>query len=305
MKLGRIEEVKLREIWKNEAYDFTPWLAEEENLSLLSETIGLPLTNPKVEVPVGSFSADILCDIEESDKKVIIENQLEDSNHDHLGKTIVYASGLKANVVVWIVKRVRDEHASAIEWLNNHTDSDISFFLIELKAIKIGNSLPAPQFEIIQQPNNFEKFIKAPVSEKTETEQARYDFWVQFGDFLDQSNSEFTAKKSNYDHWKTWGIGSSKYNLQVALNTKEEKAFVHLNIINDKSIFDQLYQKKREIELEIGLKLAWYRLDEKKASIISIAVGEYDSSDEQKWQELNQPILDMMEKFKKTFKKYL
>lgn len=127
-KLGKLEEVNIRDIWKHEQYDFSNWLSKEENIELLGNEIGLTLTDISKEVFVGVFKCDLVAKDETSGIKVIIENQLEATNHDHLGKIITYASGLEADVIVWIVKEAREEHRSAIEWLNNNTVKDISFF---------------------------------------------------------------------------------------------------------------------------------------------------------------------------------
>ena len=149
MKLGKLKEIDIRKVWAHEQYDFSKWLATEENIKELSDTLGLSLTNIETEKFVGSYRCDILCQDEITGKNVLIENQLEPTNHDHLGKIITYASGLDASVVVWIVAEARSEHASAIEWLNKHTDDDVSFFLIEVHAYTIGDSEPAPMFKII------------------------------------------------------------------------------------------------------------------------------------------------------------
>lgn len=108
--LGKIEAVELRKIWPHEALDFTKWLAEDENLQLLGDTIGTELELIEVESSVGSFNVDIFASEVGTSRKVIIENQLEDTNHDHLGKIITYASGKDAEIIVWIVARARDEH---------------------------------------------------------------------------------------------------------------------------------------------------------------------------------------------------
>ena len=157
MKLGKIKEVDIRSVWPHEQYDFSKWLAEEENIRALGEEMNLSLTDVDTERFVGSYRCDIICKDELTGKSVLIENQLEQTNHDHLGKIITYASGLDASVVVWIVAKARDEHASAIEWLNKHTDDDVSFFLIEVHAYTIGDSAPAPMFKIDEQPNNLPK----------------------------------------------------------------------------------------------------------------------------------------------------
>ena len=134
MMLGKIERIDdLRTIWKHEALDFSKWLAQEENLALLSKAIGIDMILKETESSVGSFSVDLFASEEGTGRKIIIENQLEDTDHDHLGKIITYASGKGAEVIVWIVKRARDEHRQAVEWLNQHTDENIGFFLVEIE----------------------------------------------------------------------------------------------------------------------------------------------------------------------------
>jgi hypothetical protein len=160
MKLGKLQEVDIRKLWNHEQYDFSEWLSKAENLELLNEAIGLTLSEVEKEVYVGSYRCDLVGTDETTGDKVIIENQLEMSNHDHLGKIITYASGLDAKVVVWIVKEAREEHRSAIEWLNNNTPEKLSFFLIEIHAYQIGDSLCAPKFEVVEKPNGFIKNAK-------------------------------------------------------------------------------------------------------------------------------------------------
>ena len=161
MKLGKLQEVDIRKVWPHEQYDFSKWLSGEENIKELGDILNLSLTDVETEKFVGNYRCDILCKDEITRKVVLIENQLEPTNHDHLGKIITYASGLDAAVVVWIVASARDEHASAIEWLNKHTSDELSFFLLEVHAYKIGDSDPAPHFKIIEQPNDFVKTVKA------------------------------------------------------------------------------------------------------------------------------------------------
>ena len=159
--LGKIEKIEdLRTIWKHEAHDFSKWLAQEENLALLSKAIGIDMVLKETESSVGSFSVDLFASEEGTGRKIIIENQLEDTDHDHLGKIITYASGKGAEVIVWIVKRARDEHRQAIEWLNQHTDENIGFFLVEIELWRINDSLPAPKFTIIEKPNDWAKTMK-------------------------------------------------------------------------------------------------------------------------------------------------
>ena len=150
INLGKLKEIKdLRKVWPHEALDFTPWLAEEDNLALLADAVGLEITLDETESSVGDFNVDIYATETGTDKRIIIENQLEDTNHDHLGKLITYASGKSASSVIWVVKRAREEHRAAIEWLNNHTDEDIAFFLVEIKLFRIDNSDIAVKFDVV------------------------------------------------------------------------------------------------------------------------------------------------------------
>ncbi len=147
--LGKLKKIEdLRSVWKNEATDFTRWLSQEQNLLSLGDAINMDLELDGVESSVGEFRVDIVCREKDTTNRVIIENQLEPSNHEHLGKLITYASGKEARVVIWIVKTAREEHAKAIEWLNEHTDID--FFLIEMELWQIGDSEVAPKFSIIE-----------------------------------------------------------------------------------------------------------------------------------------------------------
>ncbi len=163
--LGKLTKVKdLRKIWNNEARDFTPWLAQEENLEILSNEIGLDIELIETEAKIGSFNTDILAKDTYSDDIIIIENQLEQTDHDHLGKIITYASGHNANTIIWIVKEVREEHRQAIDWLNEHTDKDLNIFLIKIELWKIDDSSIAPKFNIISSPNNWTKTVKSSQS---------------------------------------------------------------------------------------------------------------------------------------------
>ena len=179
-RIGKLTEIEARELWKYEQQDFSSWLAKEENISYLNDILNLTLTDVQTEVPVGPFSCDIVATDEMSGIKVIIENQLEPTNHDHLGKIITYAAGLEAQVLVWIAKKAKEEHRAAVEWLNNNTNKNINIFLIEIHAYKIGDSLPAPKFEVLVQPNDYIKFGQKNSESKglERRESERLVFWV-------------------------------------------------------------------------------------------------------------------------------
>ena len=154
-ELGRLIKVPLRDFWEGEASDFTPWLADEENISLLGETIVVELEVEAQERNVGPFRADILCKDTVTDSWVLIENQLERTNHTHLGQLLTYAAGLDAVTVVWIAERFTDEHRAALDWLNEITAEGFSFFGLEIELWRIGDSPMAPKFNVVSHPNDW------------------------------------------------------------------------------------------------------------------------------------------------------
>lgn len=246
LELGRLEEVNVRELWIHEQYDFSNWLAKEENIELLNEVLGLTLVDIEKEVFVGAYRCDLVAKDETSGQNVIIENQLEASNHDHLGKIVTYASGLDANVIVWIVKEAREEHRSAIEWLNNNTNKNINFFLIEIHAYKIGNSLYAPKFEIVEKPNDFIKNAKIQTGseELNKSQSERLVFWTKFNDVVSERGKPFNLRKATTDHWYNVAIGVSGVLVEITLVNKEGCVGIALYIIDDKELFDYLNEKK-------------------------------------------------------------
>ena len=176
MKLGKIKRITdLRSVWQHEALNFSKWLAQDENLAQLSEAIGIDIILEELESSVGNFNVDLFAIEEGTDRKIIIENQLEDTNHDHLGKIITYASGKGAEVIVWIVKRARDEHRQAIEWLNQNTGIKIGFFLVEIELWQIDDSAIAPKFNVVERPNDWAKQMKN-VDNLSETKQLQQNF---------------------------------------------------------------------------------------------------------------------------------
>ena len=307
LKLGRLEEVDVRKLWSHEQYDFSNWLAKEENIDLLNEALGLTLVDIEKEVFVGSYRCDIVANDETTGERIIIENQLEQSNHDHLGKVITYASGLDAKVIVWIVKEAREEHRSAVEWLNNNTNKDINFFLIEIHAYKIGDSLYAPKFEIVEKPNDFIKTGKTQSGsgDLNKSQSERLIFWTRFNEIIAERGKPFNIRKASTDHWYDIAIGTSAAHIGITLVNKENCIGVELYINDDKQIFDNLYQEKEKIEKELGLSLDWQRLDGKKASIIMYRIPGLDFDNHSNYDELMNEIIDKAVAFSTTFKKYI
>lgn len=307
MKLGKLKEIDIRTVWSHEQYDFSKWLATEENIKELGDTLNLSLTDVETEKFVGNYRCDILCKDEITGKAVLIENQLEATNHDHLGKIITYASGLDASVVVWIVSSAREEHASAIEWLNKHTDEDLSFFLIEVHAYTIGDSEPAPMFKIIEQPNDFVKSVKAITknSDISDSERNRLEFWNQLNDVLEQRNKPFNKRKANTDHWYSIAMGSSECHISIDLVNKEHKIRVGVWIADNKDLFDHFFAHKDEIEQACGFELIWDRLENKKASLACMYIMGLDFDNQDNYPELINKSIDCVVAMRDAFKPFI
>lgn len=307
MAIGKLEEVDIRELWKHEQYDFSEWLSKKENIENLNDILGLTLVDISKETYVGSYRCDLFAKDETTGIKVIIENQLEMSNHDHLGKIITYASGLDAKVVVWIVKEAREEHRSAIEWLNNNTNSNINFFLIEIHAYKIGNSDNAPMFQVIEQPNDFIKNNKSINSNDTmnKSQSQRLEFWNQFNNVLVERGKPFNVRKATTEHWYNVAIGTSDAHIDITLVNKDSVIGVELYITDNKEFFDKLYQRKDEIENDLGFKLDWRRLNNSKASRIVTFIKGLNFDDHSNYNELINKTIDLAVLMRDTFKKYI
>lgn len=307
MAIGKLEEVDIRELWKHEQYDFSEWLSKKENIENLNDILGLTLVDISKETYVGSYRCDLFAKDETTGIKVIIENQLEMSNHDHLGKIITYASGLDAKVVVWIVKEAREEHRSAIEWLNNNTNSNINFFLIEIHAYKIGNSDNAPMFQVIEQPNDFIKNNKSINSNDTmnKSQSQRLEFWNQFNNVLIERGKPFNVRKATTDHWYNVAIGTSDAHIDITLVNKDLVIGVELYITDNKELFDKLYQRKDEIENDLGFKLDWRRLNNSKASRIVTFIKGLNFDNHSNYNELMNKTIDLAVLMRDVFKKYI
>ena len=307
MNIGKLKEVDIRNLWKHEQYDFSEWLSQSENIKLLDDVLGLTLTDITKEAYVGSYRCDIFAKDESSGIKVIIENQLEASNHDHLGKIITYASGLDAEVIVWIVKHAKEEHRSAIEWLNNNTNSNINFFLIELHAYTIENSIPAPFFEVIEKPNEFIKNskINGEQDNLNKSQSERLEFWNRFNEILIDRGKPFNVRKATTDHWYDVALGTSEAHVSINLVNKESVVCIDLYINDNKELFDSLYSKKDIIENDLGFKLIWDRLDNGKASRIKYNIKGLNYDNHSNYNELMNKVIDTAVKMRDTFKKYI
>lgn len=308
--LSKLNKVELRDVWGHEAIDFTNWLAQPENLDALSEEIGVDIKLIKTEASVGKFSVDILAEEEASGRKIIIENQLEDTNHDHLGKIITYASGYDAEIIIWIVKDVRDEYQKAIDWLNEHTDENISFFLIKIELWQIEGSNPAPKFEIMVSPNEWAKAIKTSPSngELTDTKLQQLEFWNKFKNYVRENDTRIRLQTPRPQHWYDVSMGSSDGHVALTINSRENLIGCEVYISKNKDLFNFLRERKDEIEKEIGESIEW--VDAAVASRIKIkkeVSGIFDQAEAEKYfawlYEKTVLFLKVFGKYFKEFKK--
>lgn len=289
MQLGKMKKIKdLRSVWKNEPKNFSKWLSEEENLNLLGNEIGVDITLDQLESRVGDFSVDILATEVDTNKKIIIENQLEDTNHDHLGKIITYASGKNAEIIIWIVKRAREEHRKAIEWLNDNIDAKISFFLVEIELWQIDNSPLAPHFNVIERPNDWAKNVKN-LESLSETKQLQYKFWQAFCDYAfkrDDIEREFLQRKTHPQHWYTLGVPGKQYTINTAVNTQKKQISVDIYIPNDKNFFHEILNEKQKIENMFGNSLEWIEAGKDCRIVAKKNVDIKNSFDNNNWNQL-------------------
>lgn len=301
--LERLQRVDLREVWVDEARDFTPWLAEDANLRLLGETIGTELELEAVEHRVGVFKADIVAKVAGTDDRVIIENQLGKTNHDHLGKLLTYASGVSARSVIWIAAEIAEEHRRALDWLNEISGENLGFFGLEVELWRIGGSSPAPKFNLVCQPNEWAKSLSDAASggEPSETKLAQLEFWKGFVEFAKSRGSGLGLRKPRPQHWYPLAVGRSGFTFSLTVSTTKKRLGCELFISHPqaKSAFDQLIEQKAAIESEVG-ELEWQRLPQKRACRIA-AFRPGDIEDEATRLSLYEWFLERVTSFGRTF----
>ena len=298
---GKLSQVHdLREHWPNEANDFTPWLAEENNLNLLGEAIGMELELEGTEQPVGSFKVDILAKETDSDRYIVIENQLEKINHDHLGKLLTYASGYSAKAVIWIAKKICEEHRQTLDWLNDVTSDDVDFFGVEMELWKIGDSQPAPRFNLVSRPNDWFKDVQRVGHKLTETNILQKEFWTDYFDHMQTRNTSLKLMKPRPQSWYPISIGKSGFKIQLIVRTQHKRIGCQLFMRKTECGFSELEKDKEAIEKELNTKLEWKPLLEKKEVRISQFIkGDIQNKDE--WKRLHEWLKERAEAFYKTF----
>ncbi len=305
-QLGKLQRVDLREAWRHEAAHFTQWLAQAENLSVLGDELGIDLSLVQTEAAVGSFNVDILAEEENTGRKVIIENQLETTDHDHLGKLITYASGYEAQVIVWIVKDAREEHRQAVDWLNERTDEQTEFFLVRIELWQIGDSPLAPKFELVSKPNDWAKSVRrsTEVGEPTATKATQRDFWTRLQQYAKAQGSQLRFHRPAPQHWLNVAIGTALAHVALTINSREGLVGVELYIPDAKALFAKLLSHREEIEKELGAGAQWMELPGKKASRIRY-VTEGTLEDTGSWESRFAWLVERAEALQRVLPKYI
>ncbi len=305
--IGKINRWKLRDVWKHEARDFTTWL--EDNIDALCEPLGLSLSGIEREKRAGTFNVDLTGTEDTSGEIVIIENQLEKSDHDHLGKLITYLSSLEAKIAIWVVAEPRPEHIRAIAWLNESRSA--SFYLVKVEAIAIDDSPPAPLFTLITGPN--EEAIQVGDKKRAISEQhlALVRFWTA----LLKSASNQTKLHANITPAASNWIGSGAglppgLGLNYVTRRKDSNIELYIDLGKDKEehnidVFENLYEKREAIESECGSPLSWERLDGRRACRVACRFDDAGYLDEDLWPELHEKMIDGMIKLERAISRQL
>lgn len=272
--LGRLTRVHPREVWTHEALGFTPWL--RQNIGELAAALGLDL-EMEAEVSVGSFAVDLAGKDLGSGRTVIIENQLEQTDHSHLGQLLAYASGLDAAVIVWVSPRFRDEHRQALDWLNAHTDEELDFFGVELELLRIGDSPPAPNFKLVAEPNEWAKETKqaAGVGVPSERAQRYRNFFEHvLADFKARRPGATNASRVSPQNWFLFSAGRTGFGLSWAFKADGRFACeLYIDTGNrdvNKAFFDALHAQRGQLDAQIAQPTTWERLDNRKACRIAV-----------------------------------
>lgn len=302
--LGQLVRVDPRSVWKHEAHDFTPWLVE--NIGLLGKVLEMDLEVTKREAEVGDFSLDILARDLGRDRLVVIENQLEATDHAHLGQLITYAAGFNAGAVVWVSRDFRDEHRQALEWLNRNEDGGVQYFGVAVELLQIDASKPAVNFRLVASPSNW---LKAPGGagrrEPSSKAEAYREFFQQLIDELREKHQFTNAKTGQPQNWYSFQSGTRGFNYSASFaRGGEVRAEVYIDFGDhdgNKQVFDALFAEKAVLEREFGEALEWERLDDRRACRIAVYTPGSIEDPADQWEQFRKWAIDRLLRFRKVF----
>lgn len=303
--MGEFAAVPPRDLWPHEASDFTPWLASDENIGRLGAALGMELEVENAEVAVGPYSADIVARDAVTGAYVVIENQLERTNHDHLGKAITYAAALDAGTVVWIASTFTDEHKRSLDWLNDHVGDDVGFYGVRLEAWRIDDSAPAVRFNVVSRPPDVpNRALLASISgDLSDARQLQLEWWIAFSTALAKSSVIPSVQKPRPQYWFNVALGRSGFHISNVADTWGQRIGVRIYIRNKYGAAEalpQLVVQKNEIESEIGATLEWDPNPDTRDKVIAI-YKQADLNNRQTWGPLIDWMVEMTERFRRVF----
>ena len=301
---GSMTKTDVRTVWRNEQQDFTPWMAQEENISLLGDALGLELEVENTEVAVGPYSADILAKELGTGRFVVIENQFGKTNHDHLGKLITYGSVLDASAVVWLAEEFTEEHHKALDWLNDHTDDELMFYGVVLELWRIDHSRPAVRFNVVSRPPQVSRKEARDIStgELTETRRLQLEFWTEFRQQLLDTKVVSTAQQARPQYWFDVPLGRSGIFLSNIANTYDNRIGVRVYFSNKvaDAALEQLAPQREDIERELGEKLKWNPRPENRDKVLVLHHAA-DLANRDAWPEYVDWMVTTVRKCRKAF----
>ena len=309
LPLGRIARIEVREAWPHEAHDFTPWLAEEENFQPLAEALHFfEVEVEATEEAVGDFSADIIA--RDRDGLILIENQLAQTDHTHLGQILTYLAGFDEPArVVWISTKVREEHRAAVDWLNANTPSGFAFFAVELELFKIGDGPVAPHYYVVAKPNEWSRHVSAKGRQianegQTPSSKTYKALWTGLNDYLLEHEPTHRNKQPSTASWWSFAIGRTGFNLATLASARDDQiAFeLYCGFDGGKVIFDHLMEDRGEIERAIGEPVTWERVDGKTAWRLILRKPNSPPSDQSRWPEYFVWYHDKLLRFRDAFR---
>ena len=302
-ELGKLVRIDPREVWRSESADFTPWLAE--NLDHLAEVLGLELELTEREAAVGDFAVDLLARDLGRDRVVIIENQLEPTDHSHLGQIITYAAGLDAGVVIWISRSFREEHRQALDWLNRVHDGRTEFFGVMVELLKVDDSKPAVSFRLVAFPNQWSRTASAATAEVSPKRVAYQQFFQRLLDELREKHKFTNAKAAQPQSWYSFTSGtrgfSWAFSFALGGRVRAEIYIDSTDAERNEKILDDLLKDRSAIEADFGEALEWERLDEKRACRVACyRSGSIEDSSES-LEQIHSWAIERLLRFKRVF----
>ena len=305
-KIGKIRKVDLRELWKSENINFTKWL--EENIDYLTDVLDFDITIESREKKIGPFSVDLYGEDDNGDK-VIIENQLEKTDHTHLGQILTYLTNLDAKTAIWISSNPVEEHKRAIDWLNETTPDDISFYLIQLEAIRIESEMMAvPLFTVVTKPNTDIKQIGAQKKKSAQQHTLKHKFWKQFIEKINEKSSICQNINPGKNSWLTISTGISGVGVYLVITNQHARSEIYIAKgikEENKKIYDLFFAKKIQIESDFQGELVWKRLENRQASKVEHCLKGVNGSKEADWGKITEFLIDSAIRMHRAFHKHI